>query len=298
MVSTATVSTTVPASPVEQPSPTDLMLATPAPLLKLFAVAQPFIATVNKAAGLLTWSDNFWQSLLLLFAWWAVCLFGEFVVRYALNPVIIVGILLTYLKREKGTPRKKTSSTLTPTSYAVLLQLSNELANHLQQLDAPLAKVTFPRGRIMRFLLTSYPFYLALTHFVPLHLIFLHAGSVVILWHAPFFTTLRTALWSSATIRWLVRVVVAILSGGEGLRREISLSRKGHGVPGLLHKTVIKPKKEDTALAPAASDIQLRFVVFENQRWWLGLEWTHALLPGERASWSVLRSAPGQFLLS
>lgn len=32
-------------------------------------------------------------------------------------------------------------------------------------------------------------------------------------------------------------------------------------------------------------DVEVQFTVFENQRWWVGLDWTHALLPGERASW-------------
>ena len=30
------------------------------------------------------------------------------------------------------------------------------------------------------------------------------------------------------------------------------------------------------------------FEIFENQRWWMGLDWTHALLPGERPNWSDL----------
>ena len=28
-----------------------------------------------------------------------------------------------------------------------------------------------------------------------------------------------------------------------------------------------------------------RFEIYENQRWWMGLDWTHALLPGERPTW-------------
>jgi len=39
---------------------------------------------------------------------------------------------------------------------------------------------------------------------------------------------------------------------------------------------------------------QLRsaFTVYENQRWWMGLNWTATLLPGERPSWCNASQAP------
>ncbi|EOR01170.1 hypothetical protein E3P77_00786 [Wallemia ichthyophaga] len=35
-----------------------------------------------------------------------------------------------------------------------------------------------------------------------------------------------------------------------------------------------------------SKDTMFRFEIYENQRWWMGLDWTHALLPGERPTWS------------
>lgn len=34
------------------------------------------------------------------------------------------------------------------------------------------------------------------------------------------------------------------------------------------------------------------FTIYENQRWWMGLDWTAALLPGERPSWGSAAQAP------
>jgi hypothetical protein len=33
------------------------------------------------------------------------------------------------------------------------------------------------------------------------------------------------------------------------------------------------------------AQLRFAFTVYENQRWWMGLDWTAALLPGERPSW-------------
>ena len=34
------------------------------------------------------------------------------------------------------------------------------------------------------------------------------------------------------------------------------------------------------------------FTVYESQCWWIGLDWTTALLPGERPSWCSISQAP------
>jgi Integral peroxisomal membrane peroxin len=58
------------------------------------------------------------------------------------------------------------------------------------------------------------------------------------------------------------------------------------------------PTPVGTADAARGADItvttQLRFTftVYENQRWWMGLDWTAALLPGERPSWCSALQAP------
>ncbi|PHH77747.1 hypothetical protein CDD80_261 [Ophiocordyceps camponoti-rufipedis] len=75
---------------VHQKSP--LLLATPPQVTRALAYSHPFILLLNELAGLLTWSSSDpWQSFLLLSAFWAVCLYGDVVVRRA-GPVL-VGLL-------------------------------------------------------------------------------------------------------------------------------------------------------------------------------------------------------------
>lgn len=97
-------------------------------------------------------------------------------------------------------------------------------------------------------------------------------------------------------MRWAGRILLAILSGGEGLKHELGRTRKGVGIAGLLGKKEVGEKVEErpvkaTEEGDEGDDVELLFTCMENQRWWVGLDWTHALLPGERASWyaSILR---------
>ncbi|GAA5944909.1 uncharacterized protein JCM15063_001988 [Sporobolomyces koalae] len=353
-------STTPPAS--EEPSPTDLLLATPPTLLKLFALAAPFVSLATTFCQLVTWQHpNFFASLLVLLAWWAVCLFGRWIAQYGFNLAVLVYIGSRYFSTapkqasHKALPSSAAMSsssattssyrhsrppTLTPAAYSNLLTSSHFLLSHLQAFRAhvvhPLSllfsftptrpSVPAPAYSTARLALTSYPFYLILTYLVPLRYIFLVLGSTAILWNAPFFKTLRTLLWTSATIRWFVRISSSILlNGGTGFNREWNRTKSGVGIAGLLGKkdyanqantnrqAVVEEKvvKRSASISTTSrnsqvepietsdvvenqdeEDVEVQFTVFENQRWWVGLDWTHALLPGERASWTDPASHP------
>ncbi|GAA6027229.1 hypothetical protein JCM8097_002505 [Rhodosporidiobolus ruineniae] len=371
-------STTPPAQ--DDRNPTDLILATPPTLLRLFALVAPAIHATATLAQLLTWQHpSFFGSLLTLLAWWGICLFGYPAAKYGLNALVLLALARKYLTTARRTAspasappsslRHRTRpATLSPAAYAQLINSATILVTHVQALRSsilhplslhfsfvPLRPSTpAPAYETAWLLLTSYPFYLALTWVIPLRYLFLLAGSVAILWQAPFFTTLRLLVWRSAFVRWAARLALGVLKGGRGVREEWARTRSGLGIAGLIgkqdgaaagragrskdaqgaeEKAVKKaaarsalagpaaaakegaavspavgtsPATSDAAAAAAAQvvatdeaeedaaleaekegeDVQVQFTVFENQRWWVGLDWTHALLPGERASWT------------
>src|SRR5205807_1305325 len=47
-----------------------------------------------------------------------------------------------------------------------------------------------------------------------------------------------------------------------------------------------------SANTTVTAQLRFAFTVYENQRWWMGLDWTAALLPGERPSWCSASQAP------
>ncbi|KAK4057516.1 hypothetical protein OIO90_001585 [Microbotryomycetes sp. JL221] len=311
---------------VEEPTPTDLLLATPPAVLKFLTLSAPIIHGLTALSNLLLWQGSFFASLLVLLAWWAVCLFGDILLRFGLPAAVLLYIVVAYVasaatrtsatvKSSTRRHRHQSSPTLTPASYTHLLNSSHLLAQRVQALRVTLVlplqqAVSFqstaagrpiPAHQTAWLCITIYPLYLILTFIVPLRLITLAIGSLFILWNAPFFRTLRVLLWRSAAMRWFCRLLIGVASGGKGVGKELARTRSGVGIPGLFgskkkdKRNQIQEKpvkvvgggttKEDQD-ADEGEDVQVQFVVFENQRWWVGLDWTHALLPGERASWT------------
>lgn len=333
------VSTSIP-QPEEEATPTDLLLATPPAILRLLTLSAPTIHGLDVLVQVVTWQHpSFFTSLLAVLGWWAICLFGATITRYFLPPLLLGYITIQYIAYASSrTPpppprhRSRTSTippTLTPASYTNLLYSAQSLSTSIHSLRTDvlyplLSHFSFvvpssaasssslkakpphsPAYYTSRFLITSFPCYLLVTYFVPLNFIFLVLGSVALLWNAPFFRNSRTILWRSAFVRWVVRIMLALLRGGSGLAKELQRAKKGVGIIGLLGK---KESREDRVQGKAVKvgkggdnnvgetengdedadegeDVRLQFTVFENQRWWVGLDWTHALLPGERASW-------------
>ena len=53
----------------------------------------------------------------------------------------------------------------------------------------------------------------------------------------------------------------------------------------------MSPQSLSDSLAPVQS-LRFLFTIYENQRWWMGLDWTAALLPSERPSWCSRSQLP------
>jgi Integral peroxisomal membrane peroxin len=104
-------------------------------------------------------------------------------------------------------------------------------------------------------------------------------GTIVLTYRAPFAHLLRAALWRSAFVRWAAYRCWACLTGKP------------------MHYPILAPSVGTADAARGANitvtaQLRFAFTVYENQRWWMGLDWTAALLPGERPSWCSALQAP------
>ena len=100
-------------------------------------------------------------------------------------------------------------------------------------------------------------------------------GSVIFTWRAPWAVIIRSVVWRSAYFRWTVYKTWATISG--------------RPLPVPTHSVQATSASED---GPPVQSLRYLFTIYENQRWWMGLDWTAALLPGERPSWCTLSQAP------
>jgi hypothetical protein len=155
-------------------------------------------------------------------------------------------------------------------------------------LPAFLSSSTLPSAALFRACaLASIP-YLILTYLIPVRVLVGILGTIILTYRAPFARLLRAALWRSAFVRWTVYRSWAELTG----------------IP--MTYPIPIPPADAAAAAQNANEtittrVQFAFMVYENQRWWMGLDWTAALLPGERPSWcsasQAALSPPAAFAL-
>ena len=122
--------------------------------------------------------------------------------------------------------------------------------------------------------------YLLLTYFVPLRIIIALSGTVLLTWRARWAFVIRRSLSRSALLRRLLYRTWTLLSG-QPLPQIVPFQIQAEE-----HELSLKAsKKGSAAKLPSATEIRFLFTVYENQRWWMGLDWTAALLPNERPSW-------------
>lgn len=129
-------------------------------------------------------------------------------------------------------------------------------------------------------------------------------GTLALTWSSPWCALFRQAIWKSATIRRIVRGTGRVLSGQTSPRDAYGKGNlDDEWAHGLYHedgsplpsagtskntdsKTKRSKEKEKQEKIVRHEDVIYQFSIYENQRWWVGLDWTAALLPQERPSWS------------
>lgn len=127
--------------------------------------------------------------------------------------------------------------------------------------------------------------YSILVFLVRLRVIVAVAGTVILTWNAPWAVVAREDLWHSAWFRWSVYHIWSFISG-----QPLSLPSQPYPTA-VKSKTKTDPKAGETTVT-TAEPIRFLFAIYENQRWWMGLDWTAALLPQERPAWSTASEEP------
>lgn len=244
-------------------SPTDVLLTLPPPVLRLLVVSAPFVQFLTTITQLLTWTHpNRFAPFFLPLFWILVTLGGETTLRYGANALLLLVVAAGWVATRGGrrynsamtreahreshvktlalaTGNQPAIQVLTPAALNTLLFQATLLSKHLQALHRTFSPILTPftwtdpslSWATINLLLTSYPFYLLLTYFVPLRNILMLLGLVALLWEAPWFAVVRRALWSSLLFRRTVRVILRILQGDIRVARmEATDGQPGVGV--------------------------------------------------------------------
>ena len=295
-----------------------LLIATPPSITRALAFSHPFLLPLNKLVGLLSWSSGDpWESFLVVAGFWAVTLYGDAILQWAGPLVLVVFLILGMYSRrysplsstgwtsekqdalndrQEGAMRHQKSLDEIVETLAMFTSRCNTLLEPFLALTDFLSTQQTATSATTRPALTSLfirilflsPIWIIMTlppfRVITTRRVILAIGTLILSWHSRPARVSRTIMWRSLTIRHAASIITGLTLVGTSQ----STHQPKEGPPPLpprhkSHDVVANAMaKKDTRSA----GVRFTFVVFENQRRWLGIGWTHSLLAYERAPWT------------
>ncbi|EIW82683.1 hypothetical protein CONPUDRAFT_163776 [Coniophora puteana RWD-64-598 SS2] len=300
-VGQASLAAAADAPPPQAPSLLEFVSTVPPPLAAELIALAPYIHAFKRFVQILSWQTTWDESWLMVASWWAFCLLSEPLLRYFL-PIALVFVLVVrrWTASAHRPPLSSSNSGASSTSVAseaTIQGLTADLAfirsvllstPSLTLFSSP--SLTAPT--ILRVALLLYAPYLILTYFVPLRIVVGIAGTLLLSHRARWARTIHSTLTRSAHVRWATYRAWSALSGVP-LPPPTSPARPPSSIT-LSSFTASDSSSRPASIALAANDansvspappLRFLFTVYENQRWWMGLDFTAALLPNERPAW-------------
>jgi hypothetical protein len=175
----------------------------------------------------------------------------------------------------------------------VLMEPLLEMTDFLSTQRTPTSATTKPAltAMFVRLLIVT-PFWLALTmppfHVITTRRVVLVFGTIVLSWHARPMRVTRTLLWRSSLVRRSATAITGLrfdgpLKTGHKLAADAA---KGHAA------AAAAGKGNDKSGRVKSSGVKFTFIIYENQRRWVGLGWTASLFAYERPAWTDEHNNP------
>lgn len=259
-------------SPTALPKHTSpLLSSTPPAVTKALSHAYPLILATDAVFGLLTWtSDDAWKSFLLVLVWVTFVLYYEVLVVY-FGHLLVVAAIAGYVFWTKAVEKRQKES---PTLDAIVHTLSNA-TSRINLFLTPITSLSLTTQDVTRLLFTTLflsPVFMVLAFFIlSPRMIILISGLVVLTYHSVYARVTRAILWRSRSVRLLTFYLTGLDFSGARMRAHPD---------GRLSTSVLGVQSTD------GKPVKFTYVLFENQRRWLGIGWTANLLAYERAPWT------------
>ncbi|KZZ99415.1 peroxisomal membrane protein PEX31 [Moelleriella libera RCEF 2490] len=165
----------------------------------------------------------------------------------------------------------------------VLMEPLLEMTDFLSTQRTPTSATTRPAltAMFVRLLIVT-PFWLALAlpplNFITTQRAVLVVGTIVLTWHARPMRVTRTLLWRSALIRRSAAAITGLRFDGP--------ARAGHELAAQAAQARDAGKHRSGKSQGKNSGVKFTFIIYENQRRWVGLGWTSSLFAYERPAWT------------
>lgn len=307
-----------PPLPVEPPvlESQDLVASLPAPIFRLLVIFAEPISNFRTIAEVLCWKSNRRvESWMILGGWWGLCLGSGPAFRW-LFPALLFAPLVPLSTLRLGSAKKPEkeghTASHSTTTELVLLTLNDLYSIHALLPPSPIPNVStiYDRFRqlgplrLIRGLAVLWTTWIILGHVVGFRALLALLGSALLLLPSPTLAHTVDLLSKSLAVRRAVALAFLFTFGSppeHSYQMSLDFSPIGWAKskwatsrrPSLAFSFRPKLEKQEVPASAIVDDddetsenpIYFRFEVHENHRWWMGLDWTSALLPQERPSW-------------
>ncbi|KAH8729314.1 integral peroxisomal membrane peroxin-domain-containing protein [Ilyonectria robusta] len=185
-----------------------------------------------------------------------------------------------------------------------LLEPMLELTDFVSTQRTPTSATTRPALTVifMRLLIIT-PIWIALTippwRVITTRRVVLVAGTIILTWHARVMRVFRALLWRSLTVRRLAAGITGLYFDAPDKLPEDDLNASGKG-KGRMESELTKALRNPASLqtnhrrsgSTRTAGVKFTFIIYENQRRWLGLGWTNSLFAYERPAWTDEHNNP------
>lgn len=259
------------------PQTSPLLSSTPPTVAKALIKAYPYLLIVNKWLLIATWTnDDYWINVVIMSAYSFAVLYFEVLVTWLGHLILVVVIILYGVLNLKIVEE----TNLRPTLDDVVQALTTTCIK-ADLLLSPVTSLALTAYDIKRLLFTTVfltPIYLILTFLlVTPRKILLFTGLYLLLYHLTYLHVTRKLIWKLK----ITRVLFFYLTG-----LDFSHARNNS----LFAAAFAKVQKSGTSPVVDGADllkpVRFTYVIYENQRRWLGIGWTSNLLTYERAPWT------------
>lgn len=259
------------------PQTSPLLSLTPPTVAKALIKAYPYLLIVNKWLLIATWTnDDYWINVVMMSTYAFAVLYFEMLVTW-LGHLILVLVVILYAVLNS---RIVEETNLRPTLDDVVQALTTTCIK-ADLLLSPVTSLALTAYDIKRLLFTTVfltPLYLILTFLlITPRTILLVVGLYLILYHLTYLRVTRKLIWKLK----ITRVLCFYLTG-----LDFSQAKNNS----LFAAAFAKVQKSGSSPVVSGADllkpVRFTYVIYENQRRWLGIGWTSNLLTYERAPWT------------
>ncbi|SCU82353.1 LADA_0C04654g1_1 [Lachancea dasiensis] len=258
----------------EQVESSPLLTSTPPTVSKALVRLYPYLIIADRVLSITTWTnDDIWPSVLMVVGYITTVLYFQNILRF-FGHLVFVGTLWCYSLLDSFVEESIKDKPTLDDIVHVITRVNAKA-------DLLLSPIAVLNGNdIKRLLFTTVflsPLYVIVTLFIfPPRRLLLFAGVYLLTYHSSWSRVSRKLLWKFKLVRLLVFYITGL---------DLSGINKNQGIFAAVQSKV-KSLSSNRRSTEDGKPIRFTYVIYENQRRWLGIGWTSNMLSYERAAWT------------